>query len=126
MKLDLCVLEDTFSVHRLSPTKEIPVQIFNSTFYSVSKSEQELSIVCSSSIQVSADQSETGWSCLKIVGPLDFSLTGILADISAVLAQAHISIFAVSTFDTDYILVKKENLQAAVIALQEAQYNFKS
>ena len=124
MKLNLSVLEDTFSVHRLSPTKEIPVQIFNSTFYSISKTEQELSIVCSSSIQVAADKSETGWSCLRVVGPLDFSLTGILADISAVLAQADLSIFAVSTFDTDYILVKKENLQAAVVALQEAQYNF--
>jgi len=57
---------------------------------------------------------------------LDFSLTGILADISAVLAKAEISIFAISTFDTDYILVKSEKLQATKKALQQAGYIFKN
>jgi hypothetical protein len=69
---------------------------------------------------------ETGWSCIQILGPLDFSLTGILADISSVLAKAEISIFAISTFDTDYILVKSEKLQAAKKALQQAEYRFKN
>jgi len=58
--------------------------------------------------------------------PAGFSLTGILADISSVLAKAEISIFAISTFDTDYILVKSEKLQAAKKALQQAEYRFKN
>ena len=66
-----------------------------------------------------------GWSCLKIAGPLDFSLTGILADISTVLAEAEISIFAISTFDTDYILVKSEKLPYAKAALLASGYTFK-
>jgi len=78
--------------------------------YSISKSEEELSIVCSSSIQLNSEKCELGWFCIKIIGSLDFSLTGILAEISAVLAEAEISIFAISTFDTDYILVKSEKL----------------
>jgi len=68
--------------------------------------------------------SETGWSCIKVLGPLDFSLTGILADISAVLAKASVSIFAISTFDTDYVLVKSEKLPVARNALQKAGYTF--
>ena len=124
MKLNLCVLEGLFTIHQLSQNKEIPKQVFEGKFYSVSKTEEELSIVCSSSVLLDSESSDTGWSCIKILGPLDFSLTGILANISAVLAKIEISIFAISTFDTDYILVKSENLQAAKTALQKAEYTF--
>ena len=58
-------------------------------------------------------KSERGWRCFKVEGPLDFELTGILSSLAQPLAAAHISIFAISTFDTDYLLVKKENLQKA-------------
>jgi len=108
MKLKLSILEDLFTIHRFPSDHEIPKQIYKSQFYSISKTENELSIVCSSSILLDSESSETGWSCIKVLGPLDFSLTGILADISAVLAKSEVSIFAISTFDTDYILVKSE------------------
>lgn len=124
MKLNLSVLEDSFTIHRLPQNNEIPKQVFEGQFYSVSKTDEELSIVCSSSVLLDSESSEAGWSCIKVLGPLDFSLTGILADISAILAKAEISIFAISTFDTDYILVKSEKLQAAKKALQQAEYDF--
>lgn len=124
MKLNLCVLEELFTIHRLSSNDEIPNQVFEGQFYSVSKTDEALSIVCSSSVLLDSERSETGWACIKVLGPLDFSLTGILADISAVLAKTEISIFAISTFDTDYILVKSEHLQAAKTALQKAAYTF--
>ena len=122
MKLKLSILEDLFTVHRFPPDHEIPKQIYESQFYSISKTENELSIVCSSSMLLDSESSETGWSCIKVLGPLDFFLTGILADISAVLAKAEVSIFAISTFDTDYILVKSEKLPVANEALQKAGY----
>lgn len=126
MKLNLGILEDLFTIHRLSLKSEIPDQVFQGLFYSISKTDEELSVVCPSSVSLNSEKSETGWACIKVLGPLDFSLTGILAEISAVLAKAEISIFAISTFDTDYILVKSENLQAAKKALQLAEHIFKN
>jgi len=126
MKLNLCVLEGLFTVHRLPPSHEIPKQVFKDQFYSISKTNEEMSVVCSSSVSLNSERSESGWSCIKVLGPLDFSLTGILAEISIVLAKDEISIFALSTFDTDYILVKSEKLHSAKQALQRAGYAFKN
>ena len=124
MKLNLKILDGSFSIHRLSPKNEIPIQIYQGQFFSITKTDEEISVVCSSSVYLDSESSETDWSCIKVLGPLDFSLTGILADISAILAKAEISIFAISTFDTDYILIKSEKLQAAKKALQQAEYDF--
>jgi len=124
MKLNLKILDGSFSIHRLSPKNEIPIQIYQGQFFSITKTDEEISVVCSSSVYLNSESSETDWSCIKVLGPLDFSLTGILADISAILAKAEISIFAISTFDTDYILIKSEKLQAAKKALQQAEYDF--
>jgi hypothetical protein len=124
LNLKLSVLEGFYTVHRFSSDHDIPEQIYESEFYSISKSEDELSIVCNSSILLDSERSETGWSCIKVSGPLDFSLTGVLADISAVLAKAEISIFAISTFDTDYILIKSQNLPSAGKALLSSGYIF--
>lgn len=121
-KLQLDILEDRYRIHRFPPDHAIPEQIYTSPFYSISKTEDELSIVCSSSIALNSPDSESGWSCIKVLGPLDFSLTGILADISAALAAVEVSIFAISTFDTDYILIKTEQLQPASEALRDAGY----
>ena len=124
MKLQLSILENFLTIHRFPPNHEIPNQVYESEFYSISKTEGELSIVCSSSAQLNSEKAETGWSAIKIVGSLDFSLTGVLAKISAVLAEAVISIFAISTFDTDYILVKSEKLSGAKKALLASGYTF--
>lgn len=124
MKLQLSILENFFTIHRFPPNHVIPKQVYESEFYSISKTEDELSIVCSSSTQLNAEKTEIDWSCIKVLGPLDFSLTGILADISAVLAEAEISIFAISTYDTDYILVKSEKLPGAKEALLASGYTF--
>ena len=125
MKPKLSVLEDLFTIHRFAPDNEVPDAVCKSRFYSISKTDEELSIVCPSSVVLNSERSETGWACIKVHGPLDFSLTGILADVAQVLAQADISIFAISTFDTDYILLKSANLQSAKTALQNAEYIFK-
>ena len=117
LHLKLKVLEGQYAIHRFPPNHEIPSQVSKSEFFSVSKTEDELSIVCSASIQVNAEKTENGWSCFKVFGPLGFSLTGILANLSASLAEAGISIFAFSTYDTDYIMVKKDQLELASKAL---------
>ena len=89
----------------------------------IGKTSDELSLVCETSIAPErAVAREDGWKAFRIVGTLDFSLVGILSKITAVLAQADIGIFAVSTYDTDYILVKAESFDAAADALAAAGY----
>lgn len=124
MKLNFGIIEGSFTIHRLSPYSEIPYDVSQSSFYSISKTEEELSIVCHSSLPIISENSDAGWSCLKVIGPLDFSLTGILADIAVVLAKAGISIFAISTFNTDYIMVKSDSLENAKKVLRMAEHTF--
>jgi hypothetical protein len=122
--LKFYVLEGSFSIHRLKSGDSIPKAVFSSPFYAIAKSENELSIVAAENIVIESEQSDTGWSTLRVDGVLDFSETGILAGISSVLASAGISIFAVSTFDTDYILIKSERLKDAKFALTESGHTF--
>ena len=122
--LVLSVLSETFTIHKLSPDTSIPEGILKNNFYSISKTENELSLVCSQVIEVQSLQSSKGWKCIKVKGPLDFNLTGILAGISDILTRGKISIFAISTFDTDYILVRSQNLSSARNKLSKAGYKF--
>ena len=124
VNLVLSVLSETFTIHKLSPDVSIPEEILKSNYYSVSKTENELSLVCSEVIEVQSLQSSKGWKCIKVAGPLDFNLTGILAGISDILAKENISIFAISTFDTDYILVRTQDLSSARTTLRLASYKF--
>jgi hypothetical protein len=124
VNLVLSVLSGNFTIHKLSPDVSIPKEILKSNYYSISKTENELSVVCSELIKVQSLQSSKGWKCIKVKGPLDFNLTGILAGISDILAQANISIFAISSFDTDYILVRSQDLSSARNELRQAGYKF--
>lgn len=93
-------------------------------FVSLTISGGEVSLVCEEDKAPVGCKAETGWRALKIIGPLDFSLVGIFADVSAVLAQAKVSIFAVSTYETDYVLVKEESLKRALQALETKGHTF--
>ena len=123
-KLVLSVHLETFTIHKLLPDASIPEEILKSNYYSVSKTENELSLVCSEVIEVQSLQSSKGWKCIKVAGPLDFNLTGILAGISDILAKGNISIFTISTFDTDYILVRTQDLSSARTTLKQTGYKF--
>ncbi len=121
-KLNLKVLDGEFTIHRFPVTSKVPNDVYESNFFTISKTDDELSIVCDSTIDIKSKKSEAGWSCFKVPGPLDFSLTGILAKISLCLAEANISIFAISTYDTDYILVSTEKVEQAKNSLITSGY----
>ena len=123
-KLRLAVLDGEYAVHRLQPEQDIPSSILKGNFFSITRTDEELSIVCDAHLPIVSEKSESGWSCIKVLGPLDFVLTGILAKITRVLAEVEISIFALSTYDTDYILVKKDKLPTAKKVLEIAGYVF--
>lgn len=122
MKLTLKLLKECFTIHSLSPNSDIPTQVFSAPIYFIAKTYDEVSIVLPQDIAIESDESEPDWQALEVVGPLDFTLTGILSSLSTVLANEKISIFAISTFDTDYVLVKKNTLNAAIAALTSNNY----
>ena len=118
--LTLFLLPDTFAVCRLPAGAELPAWAMAGSFYAVTRTANELSIVCAQA-QVPDDVTcQPGWRCLQVAGPLDFALTGVLASLAQPLAAAGLSIFALSTYDTDYLLIQDETLEAARAALRNA------
>ncbi len=118
--LTLSVLPEEFSLCKLDSFHEIPAWVFGGSFFSVTKTPEELSIVCPANQVPRGICVESGWRCLKIHGPLDLNQTGVLSSLADPLARAGISIFVISTWDTDYLLVKEYNLHSAVRILRSA------
>lgn len=118
--LKLRVLAGELAVCRLPADAPAPAQPPSATLLSVTRTRDELSVVCAAADAPAGARVQGGWRALQVAGPLDFALTGILASLAAPLAQAGISLFAVSTYDTDYVLVADNALNAAVAALRAA------
>jgi hypothetical protein len=121
-KPELQFLDGRFSVCRLAPQAIIPNWAAKGAFYSITRTADELSVVCDEANVPEDVLCAKGYCALKVQGPLDFSLVGILASISAVLAEENVSIFALSTYDTDYILMRESDKSAAAEALAKAGY----
>lgn len=122
--LTLRILPQQFSVCKITSPEGVD---FTAPFVFLSKTDDELSLVCEArSVPADTTDVEPGWRCLKITGQLDFALVGILAKISGILAEAGISLFAISTYNTDYILVKEPALEKAAALLQNAGYTIDS
>ena len=123
-KLVFTVLVSSFAVCKLHPEASIPKWAYQGSFISITKTQEEVSIVCQTDNIPEDVACVKSWRALKIVAELDFSLVGILAKISTILASAGISIFAISTYNTDYILVKQEQLDKTLQTLLAAGYEF--
>lgn len=119
-RFDLSVLPDTLAIARLSVGATLPPWAAQGAFFSVTRTSDEVSIVCSARQIPPRVGAETGWRALKVAGPFALSEVGVLAALAAPLAKAHVSLFAISTFDTDYLLVSEKQLQAAIAALRDA------
>ncbi|MCX5917658.1 MAG: ACT domain-containing protein [Deltaproteobacteria bacterium] len=121
-KRKLQLLPDTYAVCRLEKNAPAPDWGTGGLFSSITRTEEELSVVCPDAHVPDGVKRQGGWRVLKVEGPLDFSLTGVLASLTAPLARKGISVFALSTYDTDYLLVKKEQLEKAIQALRGEGY----
>ena len=119
MQFDL--LPMTLSIYRFSPDNAPDLaELRNAEFYSVTRTPDELSIVTTRGTFSDAAAEEADWQALKLCGVFDLSITGIMAHISGILAEHGVALFALSTFDTDYILVKSVNMARAINALTAA------
>ena len=118
MRRELSVLPDRCAVCRLDGDRPVPDWAAGAGFSSITRTGDELSIVCSSKVVPAGATAESGWRCLKVEGPLAFDMTGVLAALSTPLAEGGVPIFVVSTYDTDYLLVKAKDLDRACTAFR--------
>ena len=122
-KPTLSCLSDVLAICRLEATAPIPSWALRGEFVSFTRTIDELSVVCRCGDVPAGIRCVKNYRCIKVEGPLGFDLTGIISSLTTVLAQAGISVFVVSTFDTDYILVTEVRLEKAVRALSQAGYD---
>ncbi len=120
--MELEKLDGEFTVCKVTSFRDIACDM---DFCFIARTDHEISLVCPAErVPAYTAAREDGWRGIRVKGPLDFALTGILAGLSGVLAGHEIAVFAVSTFDTDYLFVKKENFEKTVTVLMKAGYTF--
>jgi hypothetical protein len=114
------VLREELAVCQLAAGSPLPEWAVGDGFFCVTQTSEELSIVCAETRVPAGVRVESGWVALKLEGPFPFAMTGVLTSFLQPLAEVGVAIFAVSTFDTDYILMKRDKLEAAIRALDAA------
>ncbi len=117
-ELTLILSPERIAVCRLPPTAPIPPLPLNASLVSLTLTPDELSLIVPEYAAPEDARIAGGWRALRVAGALDFSLTGILASLATPLAKAGVSIFAISTFDTDYLLVQETELEQAIMVLR--------
>jgi uncharacterized protein len=122
MQLRISILPSRLAVCRLAPHAEPPSWV-RGAFTSVTRTADELSIVCDDDAVPADVKAERGWRAMKVEGPIPFEMTGVAAALVAPLAAAKISVFLLATFDTDYLLLKEEVLDAATGILRGAGHD---
>ena len=122
--MEIKTVDSRLTVCQLTPEAEIDLR---GDFYFIAKTDEEISLVCpEEAVPANPVKREDGWRGFRIQGVLDFSMIGVLSKLSGILAGEKIGIFAVSTYNTDYILVKEENFGRALKALKRAGYKILS
>jgi hypothetical protein len=124
--LTLFLLPETFAICHLAPGTPFPDWVQTNSFFSLTNTSEEISLVCLMESLPSDVEADRDWRCFKLPGPIPFSLAGILNSVTLPLAQANLGIFAISTYDTDYVLVKQEVLPQALSALTDAGHTIQT
>jgi len=115
------ILEPEFAICQINDLKTVN---YDDEFLFLSKTDDEISLVCiANAVPIDACKCDLGWSAFRIDAVLDFSLVGILASITSLLAANQIAVFAISTYNTDYVLVKSENIKNAINILKANGYD---
>jgi uncharacterized protein len=112
--IELIPLSDLFAIYQLNNEREIPAEIYHSGFYSITKTDDEISILTNCKTPFPNLKSEKCWKGFKVAGILDFSLVGIINELTKPLKENGISVFVISTFNTDYLFVKEADCLKAI------------
>jgi uncharacterized protein len=119
---ELSLLAETFTICRLAPEAVVPEWATQGQFFSITRTGDELSVIAESALVPERWRSEESWRVMKVHGPFNVSEVGVLAALVAPLAAAGVSVFTISTFDTDYLLVQCNQLREAVAGLRNASH----
>ena len=122
--MNLVVVDGTFTVCKLANDTAVPAWAAAGDFWSITRTADEVSVVCRQAAVPEGVRCERDWRCLRVAGTIPFSAVGVLASLAAPLAKAGISVFTVSTFDTDYLFVKEKDWEAAASALRRRGHTF--
>jgi uncharacterized protein len=117
--MNLTLHEESYAICRLNADAPFPTWA-TGKFVSLSRTQDELSVVCQQDTVPTEIKHERDWCVLQVEGPMDLAIVGVLASLTKPLADAGINLFAISTFDTDYLLVQAEKLEPAKVALEKA------
>ncbi len=120
--LHITVLPSRFAICQLEQNELLPAWVYQSSFYTISKTVDELSVVCEEHLVKGEIKKSVGWKLLKINAVLDLSLTGITAQFSTALAKAGVNLSVIATYNTDFILVEEVKLGIAIEALRKAGF----
>ena len=120
----LHVLEEPLAVVRLQPETPVPQWVFQSRFFSVTKTDDELSIFCEERVVPSEVEGTGGWRAFRVAGQIAFELSGVISGLTLPLAAKQISLFSISTHDTDYLVVREDRLEDAIDVLQRTGHQF--
>jgi hypothetical protein len=124
--VELRLLDETFAIARLGADQAVPTWVGGNDLLAVVRTRRELSIVCrDDAVPATHTEVQRNFRGLAVTGTLDFTLTGIIADLARPLADAGISIFGISTYDTDHILVRADQLERAKASLRAAGHTFR-
>jgi hypothetical protein len=124
--MDLVLLHETFAICKLPVDSPIPEWALAGPFVCITRTSDELSLVCLQDSVPDMVMCQRDWRCLRVDGILDFSQAGILASFATPLAEAGISVFAISTYNTDYLLMPNQTLQRSVEVLRRASHSVQS
>jgi uncharacterized protein len=119
LRLELLLQSDRLAVCKLAREASIPAWATQGVFWSITRTPDEFSVVCPEASVPKDVRAESGWRGLRVAGMMHFSVVGALANLCTSLAEAGVSVFAISTFDTDYLLIKEHDLGRAVEALEK-------
>lgn len=118
--VDIEILSGRYAACRLEPSTPVPAWAQGGDFCAVTRTDQELSIVCPEHVVPDEIDAQRGWRCMRVAEPLDFAVTGVAAALASPLAAAGIPILLIATYDTDYLLVRDDHFDRALAALREA------
>ena len=123
--LSLALLPQKYAICQFHPDKHIPYWALLGNFVSLTRTHEELSIVCQQDNVPNDINAERGWRCVQVQGAFDFTVSGVPASLAIPLAEADISVLAIATYATDYLLVKEENVEQALQVLEQAGHSIK-
>jgi len=122
--LSLKILAEEYTIHQFPDKKEIPDQVYSSEFLSISYTVDETTIICQSNIEMKSMVKDGNWTCIQLVGEFDLEIKGVWARITSIIAEAGSAVIAITTYNTDYFLVKTKHLKSVKEGFEKKNFKF--